>query len=406
MHPHVVPVFDRARATLRELSGDGLPSFAAFAPGRVNLIGEHTDYSGGYVLPMAIDRVCVAVAHASPASVSRGVTAPASWRVVSESIQQRIEFDVSKPLEPTPSERGTPAAYIKGVVRQFQNLGASFAPMDVAIATSVPLGGGLSSSASLEVAIATLCEAVTGISVSSKQQAVMCRRAEHEFAGVPCGIMDQYISAMGRAGHALLIDCRSEEARLVAMPGSDRAAVVVINTNVRHALASGEYALRRQWCEAAVAKLDLASLRETESRGGLALIERERTKLSGDECRAARHVVSENQRTLEGAAAFERGDLELFGRLMNQSHDSLRHDFRVSCRELDFVVEHARAVPGVFGARMTGGGFGGCAIVLANPSSVESIIRSVGDRFQAQFGHVCDSFVVHASDGASRLQPN
>ncbi|MEK6703823.1 MAG: galactokinase [Planctomycetota bacterium] len=401
MSPHVTPVFERACAHLREMSG-GVPAFAAFAPGRVNLIGEHTDYSGGFVLPVAIDRVCVAVAR------PRASDKAALSRVASGDSPGVIEFDAGSRLEPINSERGTPAAYIKGVLRQFQDFGAVFGPLDIAIASSVPLGAGLSSSASLEVAVATLAQEVGSIAVTPTQKASMCRRAEHEFAGVPCGIMDQYISAMGRADHALLIDCRTEEARLVAMPGPDQAALVVINTNVRHSLASGEYALRRAWCESAARKLGLESLREASERGergGLSFVERERTKLGGDEYRAARHVVGENQRTLEGAAALERGDLELFGRLMNESHESLRSDFRVSCPELDFVVEQARKVPGVYGARMTGGGFGGCAIVLASPASVQGVVQGTSARFKDQFGHPCDSFVTRASDGAARIVP-
>lgn len=389
-------VLNRARRRARVL-GDAPPFAAAFAPGRVNLIGEHTDYSGGLVLPIAIDRVCVAVASAIREPVVR---------VVFDEHPMAVDIDPRCTQEPNLAvDRGTPAGYVRGVVRAFQDEGASIPPVVIAVASGVPLGGGLSSSAALEVATAVLLSKLTGVTPERKDLAAMCRRAEHEFAGVPCGIMDQSISAMGREGCAMLLDCRSGQARFVPMPDPERAVVAVINTNVRHELAGGEYARRRGWCEAAAAALGVRSLREISDKGGLARVERERTRLTGDLYRAARHVVGENARTLDAAQALSRGEVAEFGRLMLESHASLRDDFRVSCDELDRVVEIASRTPGVLGARMTGGGFGGCAIALCEPGAVAELDRRLAKSYRSAAGLGHDLFVTTAGPGAALIDP-
>jgi galactokinase len=240
---------------------------------------------------------------------------------------------------------------------------------DLALATSVPIGAGLSSSASLEVAVATLIENMTGAAIGPIDKARLCQRAEHEWAGVPCGIMDQLVSVLGREGHALLIDCRTLDVTHVPMPAD--AAVVVADTGVRHELAAGEYAKRRAACSSAAAKLGIASLREATS--GMA----DDPCLEDEERRCVRHVTTENERVLRAVEAMRAGDLPVLGRLMNDSHESLRRDYRVSCAELDALVGAARSVEGVLGARMTGGGFGGCAVVLTTIGAVHGVVGTL-----------------------------
>lgn len=370
------------------------PVWGASAPGRVNLIGEHTDYNEGFVLPIAIDRVCVAVA--GPAADAR------RSRVLAADLGRTAEVDLARPLEVGEGSgqvaAGSWLSYIAGVAAQFQRLqGWGALPnLDIAIASSVPLGGGLSSSAAVEVATATLLEQVAGVSLEPRAKALLCQRAEHEFAGVPCGIMDQFVSVMGRTGHAILIDCRSQDATPIPMPAAERVSVVVINSNVRHALAGGEYAARRMACESAAAVLGVTALRDVD----LDRLEGARDRLSEIEYRRARHVVTENSRTLAAADALRAGDLEQMGRLMRESHESLRADYEVSCPELDTLVEVASTIPGVFGARMTGGGFGGCVVAIAEPSSAAALQERVGPEYEMRHGREAIFFVTAAGEGS------
>lgn len=331
------------------------PTHAAVAPGRVNLIGEHTDYNHGFVLPIAIDRVCVAVGGMR----DRG---PRRAHAVNFGETQEI------PIEREAVRRGSWIAYVAGVVAGFAER-RGLPAFDLALATSVPIGAGLSSSASLEVAVATLIENMTGAAIGPIDKARLCQRAEHEWAGVPCGIMDQLVSVLGREGHALLIDCRTLDVTHVPMPAD--AAVVVADTGVRHELAAGEYAKRRAACSSAAAKLGIASLREATS--GMA----DDPCLEDEERRCVRHVTTENERVLRAVEAMRAGDLPVLGRLMNDSHESLRRDYRVSCAELDALVGAARSVEGVLGARMTGGGFGGCAVVLTTIGAVHGVVGTL-----------------------------
>jgi galactokinase len=363
------------------------PIAAAQAPGRVNLIGEHTDYSGGFVMPMAIDRVCVAVA-----SPGEGV-----FRVVFADHEGEVAFDSGAFLEPNPaSEKGTPAGYVRGVVRGFQDL-APVPPLTVAVASSVPLGGGLSSSASLEVALATLLSGVMGLGLGPERLAMIAHRAEQQFAGVPCGIMDQFVSAGAARGHAMRLDCARATPTLVPMP--EDAVVAVIDTGVRHALASGEYAERRRWCEAAASGLGVPTLRAWFDRAERPFP----TGLAEGPARAVSHVVSENQRTLDAAAALRSGDLVRFGALMNASHESLRDVYGVSCAELDAATEIARGVPGVYGARMTGGGFGGCAVALCAREGAEALGMALNEVYFARTGRRHGFFVTRASGGSGAI---
>lgn len=382
------------------------PSLAAAAPGRINLIGEHTDYSGGFVMPIAIDRLCVAVA--APAAdlttsrlfaVDLGETAEIDWRHAISVHPKGASAAIDQPHRSV--VQGAWPSYIAGVAAAFgARPSTPPAPnLDLAVTSSVPYGGGLSSSAAVEVAVATIIEQVLGERMGLTEKALLCQRAEHDYAGVPCGIMDQLISVMGRADHALLIDCRSQEATAIPVPGPDRAAVLAINTNVHHALASGEYAQRRRTCEAAAQKLGVAELRNATP----GLLREKWGALTPIEQRRARHVVTENERVLSAAAALSRGDLGETGRLMRESHASLRDDHEVSCPELDTLVELALAQPGVYGARMTGGGFGGCIVALASPDAVDRVVAAVSAGYRDRHGRDCAVYLTRASDGARPL---
>jgi len=371
----------------------------------VNLIGEHTDYNGGFVLPIAIDRWCIAV----------GATAQgaARSRVLAVDLGESVEADLLAPLgasrdipalvEGHRVRTGSWASYVLGVAANMAEVARSrgIAPcnVDLAVSSSVPRGSGLSSSAALEVAVATLLDAMWGVGLGGMEKAGLCRRAEHEYAGVPCGIMDQYISAMGREGHALLIDCRAETAEAVPMPPAERAVVVVMNTNVNHELAAGEYAGRRQECRGAAGKLGVPELRDATA----AMLRERWASLSAVEGKRARHVIGEIERTAAACDAMRAGDLEALGKLMYGSHESLAQDYEVSCAELDLAVEAARDTAGVFGARMTGGGFGGCAVALAEPGAVRALGEAVGERYGRAFGRECEVFTVRACGGASML---
>ncbi|XP_028395632.1 galactokinase-like [Dendronephthya gigantea] len=341
------------------------PSVAAFAPGRVNLIGEHTDYNDGFVLPMAISLITVIVGSPVDGSQCQVVT---SADGTDEPKFVTFTNHSEKPLAP-----GEPlwANYVKGVIANFGFKTPSF---NAAIASSVPLGGGLSSSASLEVATCMFLEQLCPESKnrSQKDKALLCQKAEHEFANMPCGIMDQCISVMGQEGHALLLDCRSMETKAVPL-NDPNVAVVVINSNVKHNLADSEYPKRRKCCEDAAKTLGLNSLRDAS----LALLKAKKSELDEVTYSRARHVITEIQRTEEAVAALQNNDYKLFGSLMVLSHASLRDDYEVSCTELDQLVKLALEVEGVYGSRMTGGGFGGCTVTLVKKSALQELISHV-----------------------------
>ncbi len=389
----------RARDAFRARFGVS-PQWAAAAPGRVNLIGEHTDYNDGYVLPIAIDRRTVVLA--TPAAD------PTCSRIHALDLNQTAEVDLRGLQSASDCPRGTWISYVAGVFAHFARATQSphhpvtpspLQNIDSVISSSVPIGSGLASSAALEVAVATLLEPVTGHALEPAAKALLCQLAEHEFAGVPCGIMDQFVSVMGRRGHALLIDCRSRETTPVPVPGPHRAIIVVINTRVHHTLASSEYAARRTTCASAARALGLISLRHASPE----LIEERRGDLTREEYRCARHVTTENARTLVACEALRSGDLAQVGRLMSDSHSSLRDDFRVSCPELDTVVEIAAAHSGVFGARMTGGGFGGCAIALCEPAAVEPLTRAITLGYRRKHARECEVFATEACGGAATV---
>jgi len=376
--PAIKSLVDRASSLFRKTFG-GEPEVAALAPGRVNLIGEHTDYNNGWVLPMALPLVTVIVGRKRQ---------DRTCRIRSSALAGfTVEFNLDN-LEP-----GEPAwaNYVKGVVHHY-HAPSSLSGFDACIVSSVPLGGGLSSSAALEVATYTFLEQLTGNYASTnKERALACQAAEHSHAGMPCGIMDQFISAMGKEGSALLIDCGSLEARLVPM-SDPTVAILISNTNVKHQLTGSEYPSRRAACLSSATVFGKSSLREVSE----AELEEGKDKLTEEVYRRVRHVVTEISRTEKAAQSLEQGDYQTFGRLMVESHNSLRDDFEVSCPELDQLVEAALEVPGVYGSRMTGGGFGGCTVTLLAKDSINPAIDHMASKYQGK----ATFYVCTASSGA------
>jgi galactokinase len=370
------------------------PRWLAAAPGRVNLIGEHIDYNDGFVLPMAIERYTV-IAAAPAANGANQI------QLRSTAGNGAISLDLNQPVRPAP--KGSWSNYPAGVIAGFLARGAKLAGFDALIHSSVPVGSGLSSSAALEVSTATLLESMTGWKLDPADKALLCQKAEHEYAGMPCGIMDQFISVMGRENHLLLLDCRSRKPELVPM--TDPAmALLIINTNVKHELTGGEYAKRRAQCEQAAQTLGVASLRDAPAD----LLERARGLMDGTVFRRARHVVSEIERTLHAAEGVRASNWPTVGQLMYASHKSLRDDYEVSCPELDAVVDVAQSIGpkgGVIGCRMTGGGFGGCAVALVRADNVADISARVAAEYEGRTKIKPALFVSRPAAGATVLQP-
>ncbi len=384
------------------------PEVVVRAPGRVNLIGEHTDYNDGFVLPIAIDRA-VWIA-ASPCSSHLGTIASldfgqsATFRITEVQPGSRAGWIGY----PTPHATGAGpaasapgwAAYPAGVAWSLREAGCALSGIDAVFTSDVPIGAGLSSSAAVEVAFATTWQRLAGFSLRKSDLARLCQRAENEFVGVKCGIMDQTISAMGRAGHALLLDCRDLSTQHVPLPAG--YAVVVGDTRVERLLAGSAYNERWAQCEAAVRVLgrrdpSIRALRDVTPE----FLSRYADDLPEVVRKRARHVVSENARVLESVEALKRGDVERFGQAMIASHASLRDDYEVSCRQLDVMVEAMLRVEGVVGARMTGAGFGGCAVSLVRQGAVERFLSEVPAAYTAATGIEPAIYVCHAVDGAS-----
>ena len=363
------------------------PRWIVAAPGRVNVIGEHTDYNDGFVLPMAIERYAIMAAEAS--------ATPGKISLFDTHFKETATIDISSPVT-----KGQPkwSNYIRGVLAGFQQRGVKLPALDVAFLSTVPLGGGLSSSAALEVCTATLLEAVTG-RIDPVEKALLAQKAEHDFAGVPCGIMDQFISALGREGHLLLLDCRTRKTELVPM-SDPSVALLVINTNVKHELGSGEYAKRRAECESAAKILGVASLRDATADQ----LERAKGKMSEVVYRRVRHVIGEIERTTHAAEGIRNSNWPGVGNLMYASHAALRDDYEVSCKELDVVVEIAEDIGykgGVYGCRMTGGGFGGCCVALVKTDCVDAITKKIAAEYKSKTGIDAAIFASRPAAGAT-----
>ena len=362
------------------------------APGRVNLIGEHTDYNEGFVMPFAIDRRTVA------AGFPRHDT---KINVFAHDLNETATIDLSGP--PT-YKRGTWVDYIEGSARSIaERFGAPIRGADLMIASSVPIGAGLSSSAAIEISVGYALLSLSDVSIDKQKLAFAGQAAEHNFVGIRSGIMDQFAAVFGKKGNAMLLDCRSLDIEFVPIGEAD-IAIAVIDTKVKHNLASSEYNARRASCESGVAMLKeyvpaITSLRDVT----IEMFDDYGDTLPEEIRRRCRHVVHENRRTLDAAEAFRIGDYKLGGELMAASHRSLRDDYEVSCAELDFLVDTASAIDGVYGARMTGGGFGGCTVNLVAKGSLDTLKDETVRKYSARFGFEPDFYVFQPADGASEV---
>jgi galactokinase len=365
------------------------PTQVAIAPGRVNLIGEHTDYNDGYVLPVALKR-----------SVRLVLRPRADRRVRLYSVEydEYNEFDLDALAY---NKEMLWSNYVQGIAWALQGLKLPLTGIDGVISGNVPRGSGLSSSAALEIAAATAFLAASGqeAALSGPQIAKAAQQAENHFVGVNCGIMDQFISMLGAENHALLIDCRSLDYQLVPFP--ENAALVIGNTKASRSLASSAYNQRRQECETGVATLQtvlpgVQALRDVTS----AQLEAHKGLLSPVVYRRCRHVVTENERVLQTVAALERNDLAEVGRLMNASHESLRDDYEVSSTALDVMVAAMRGVPGCYGARLTGAGFGGCAVALVAPGAEQTVADAIYEKYPKATQVWPEVYTTRASAGA------
>ncbi|KAH0956018.1 hypothetical protein HN011_009695 [Eciton burchellii] len=362
-----------------------------YAPGRVNLIGEHTDYNDGFVLPMALPMVTVITGKSHS---GRKITIASSSDAIGDT--NEFEFEASNRAD---IKSGEPkwANYVKGCIANFI---CDVPAFNAVIVSTVPVGAGLSSSAALEVATYTFLEALSRKkSEKSELKALACQKAEHDFAGVPCGIMDQFISVMGKEGYALLLDCRDLTTKQIPMLHIDDYVFLITNSNAPHKLSSSAYCERRDCCYEAAKILGKKSLRDADMNDIQTLISRNESERV---VRRARHVVTEIQRTLEAAVALEEGDFQRFGRLMNESHDSLRDDYEVSSKELDLLVSVAREVDGVLGSRLTGAGFGGCTVTLLRKNAVDKAIQHM----QAKYPGTPAFYIAIPSGGARELSMN
>jgi len=360
------------------------------APGRVNLIGEHTDYNDGFVLPAAIEFYCWAAA----APRRDGKLA-----IHSDNFNETIEVSLDS-LSPLANKHW--ANYTLGVAWALRRAGKPISGANVYVSGEVPLGAGLSSSAAVEVSVALALLNDRGNSVDRAELAQLCQKAENEFVGARVGIMDQFVSCYGRASHALLLDCRSLKHEFVELPAN--LQLVICNTMVRHELASGEYNARRAECEEGVRILRIVlpgirALRDVT----LPQLEDHRQNLSAKVFARCRHVITENARVKSAVEAFRKGDTAALGPLLQDSHRSLRDDYEVSCRELDLMVEIAAAQPGTIGARMTGGGFGGCTINLVETTAVSDFRRKVAAAYSSKIGLTPEIYVSPASEGARHI---
>jgi galactokinase len=361
------------------------------APGRVNLIGEHTDYNDGFVLPMAIDCETVVAAHAREDRLVRAL---------SMNLDERVEFDLDHPGTP---QRGLWLDYLEGVAVALEHDGMRLKGADMMILSDVPRGAGLSSSAALEVSVGLALASVAGQDVAKVNLALAGQRAEHEYVGTKCGIMDQFIAALGQKGHALLIDCRSLTATPVPLD-TTQMRVVICDTGVQHELSSSEYNTRRQECERGVEILKevlpgIRALRDVS----VADFDRYQETLPEPVRRRCRHVVTENERTLQAVEALRRNDLKELGRLMELSHRSLRDDYEVSCAELNLLVEIAGNFQGCLGARMTGGGFGGSTVNLVRRDALEEFQDVISKEYFRVTNTGTKIYVSDAGDGAGEV---
>ena len=380
---------NEAKSGLQDTFGLEATHIAA-APGRVNLIGEHIDYCDGFVLPFALEQNIIIAAKANDTS---------TVRIASPQGRDPVEMDVSGEI---PEAEPKWANYPRGVMQYFREQTSCTLPgFDAYITSNVPSGGGLSSSAAFELATATLLEGLTGIKLDTKTKALLCQKAEHNYAHCPCGIMDQFASAFGQKDRHVMIDCQSGEPTLVPFENPD-LTVIVANTCVAHELSDGGYASRRKATEDGLQTIGKSSWRQVS----MADVDAAKEQMGDVVYQRSRHVVGEIQRTMDAAKALEANDFDTLGSLMYASHASLREDFEVSCEELDIMVEIALSLGkdgGVIGSRMTGGGFGGSTVTLCESSKANSIVAAMTSQYTERTGITPEIFLSRPSQGARLL---
>jgi galactokinase len=383
---------DQLKETFISLYGEGENKVSIFfSPGRVNLIGEHTDYNGGYVFPCALSFGTFLVLRPNNKRLVRFATT---------NFDHRGELNLDEPFE---KEGNSWINYPVGVLNEFRKRAKEIDGVDLLYSGDIPNGAGLSSSASIEMVTAYTMNEVFRFGFDRMELVKISQKAENNFVGVNCGIMDQFASGMGAADHALFLNCDTLDYKRVPLK-LDGMKIVIANTNKRRGLADSKYNERRSQCESAVEEIrkeknikHLSDLNLDEFNAVLHLISDETVK------RRARHVITENDRTLRAIEALNHGDVESFGQLMNQSHDSLRDDYEVTGKELDTLVEEARKIDGTIGSRMTGAGFGGCTVSIVKEDSVEAFIRDVGKGYQERTGLKADFYVAEIGDGSKQI---
>ncbi len=365
------------------------PKVVVRAPGRANLLGGHTDYNDGYVLPVALDRA---------AWITASPVAGSEVRLCALDLDKDAAFS----LDSIPPSSGEWADYPCGVAWALQDDGLELTGLEAVLSSSVPVGSGLSSSAAIEVAFAYTWQVLSGFERDRRELALLCQRAENVYVGVNCGILDQMASALGAEGYARLLDCRTLESELVPLPRD--VVIVVADTKVRRSLASSEYNVRRAQCEEAVSVLSeylsgIHALRDVSSSN----LERFKEHLSETVSRRARHIVADNERVLQAAEALREGDVATVGALMKACHISLRDDYEVSSPELDVLAEAAWDVAGCYGARLTGAGFGGCTVALVAEGAVSDFEAHVAAAYESAFDRLPDIYVCHSANGVERM---
>ena len=365
------------------------PTHIAVAPGRVNVIGEHVDYNGGWVLPAAIERYMVMAVRARP---------DGKVRLASSIASGFLEFDMDNMSPDGPRDWGR---YVRGVLAGLKEAGHEVPGFDAYVDSTIPMGGGLSSSAALEAATGIAALALCGGEMDRFELAKLCQTAEHVYAGVPCGIMDQAAVLNCQRDHLLYLDCENEtfEQALFEAP---EWRLMIINSGVAHELASGEYALRRKACHDAAAIIGVKTLRHIDRADLDEILENQR--LNEEMVRCVRHNVTENTRTQRVVAALATGDVRTAGQLLNASHASLRDDYRVSCEELDFIAATAQALEGVAGCRMTGGGFGGSCIALVHKDESAAVANKIAEAYRERFGRLPGIFLTAPAAGAHVIE--
>lgn len=370
-------------ATFQQFYGEP-PALVAHAPGRVNLIGEHTDYNEGFVFPAAINFGTWVVAAKRSDDVIN-VTAMDYDNQQNEFALTDIQYDENQGW----------ANYVRGVVKVLKEAMPEFSGANLLVTGNVPQGAGLSSSASFEIAILKAISALYALPLDGVKAALLGQKAENTFVGCSCGIMDQLISAMGNEGQAMLLDCQSLAIQHSPLPDSHQ--IVIINSNVKRGLVDSEYNLRREQCEEGAAILGVSSLREAN----MTMLEEAKSRMSDVVYRRAKHIITENQRTLEASEALKMGDIQTVSTAMAQSHVSMRDDFEITVRPIDYLVEIIDEVLGnTGGVRMTGGGFGGCVVALAPTDKVDAVKQVVADKYFDETGYQADIYVCTATQGA------